>query len=213
MKTDALIERLSDGVAPVGARAAARTLLTGLGAGALASIALMIVWLGIRPDLMQAMGTASYWMKFFYTLLFALSGLWTLERLSRPGARADTQAFVEALPFVLLALLAAMQLMSAPTSERMPLMMGGSADVCPWRIAILALPIFAGGFWSLRKLAPTRPVTAGAAAGLAAGALGAFIYAFHCTESAMPFVALWYTFGIAAVGILGAVLGRWALRW
>ncbi len=62
-------------------------------------------------------------------------------------------------------------------------------------------------------LAPTRPALAGAAAGLAAGALGAFIYAFHCDESAAAFVALWYTFGIVSVGAIGAVAGRVLLRW
>jgi hypothetical protein len=53
----------------------------------------------------------------------------------------------------------------------------------------------------------------GAIAGLLAGATGAFIYAFHCDESAAPFVALWYTIGISLVGLLGAALGRILLRW
>ncbi len=54
---------------------------------------------------------------------------------------------------------------------------------------------------------------AGAVAGVLAGAIGTFVYAFHCNESAMPFVAIWYTLGIAAVGVLGALLGRVTLRW
>jgi hypothetical protein len=91
--------------------------------------------------------------------------------------------------------------------------MGSSHQVCPWRITILALPIFVGVFWSLRTLAPTRSWISGAAAGLLAGAAGAFIYAFHCDESAAAFVALWYTIGIAAVGLLGAAVGRLLLRW
>jgi hypothetical protein len=92
-------------------------------------------------------------------------------------------------------------------------MMGRSHTVCPWRIAILSLPIFASVFWSLRRLAPTKPVLAGAAAGLLAGAAGAFVYAFHCDESAAPFVVLWYTVGIALVGLAGGLLGRFLLRW
>ena len=213
MKTDALIERLSGHAEPVSALAAARALLIGAGAGALVSAAAMMLWLGVRPDLMQAMGTGAYWMKFFYTLLFAAAGFWTLERLSRPGARTRMQMALEALPFAAIALWASMRLAMAPVEARMPMTMGHSSHVCPWRIVILSLPVLAGLLLGLRRLAPTRPVLAGAACGLAAGALGAFIYAFHCDESAASFVALWYTLGIAAVGAIGALAGRFLLRW
>jgi len=43
--------------------------------------------------------------------------------------------------------------------------------------------------------------------------LGIWIYSFHCDETAIPFLAVWYTLGIAAVGALGAVTGRSLLRW
>jgi hypothetical protein len=213
MKTDTLIDSLSERAVPVGAGTMTRALLLGLGRGVLVSFVLMQLWLGVRPDLMPAMHTGAYWMKFFYTLLFAVAGFWTLERLSRPGASSRTQMVLEELPFAVLAAWASMKLMMAPPDARMPMLMGSSHQVCPWRIIILALPIFAGVFWSLRKTAPTRPVLTGAMAGLLAGAAGAFIYALHCDENAAAFVALWYTFGIAIMGLLGAVLGRFALRW
>jgi hypothetical protein len=213
MKTDALIERLSQNAEPVSAGMVLHRLSLGVGLGCAASFALMVAWLGIRPDLMTAMSTGAYWMKFFYTLLFAISALWTLERLSRPGTGARMQMILEALPFAALAAWAAMRLMMAPAQIRMPMLMGSSHLVCPWRIATLALPVFAGVLWSLRGLAPTRPWIAGAAAGLLAGAAGAFIYAFHCDENAAAFVALWYTLGIVAVGALGAFAGRLLLRW
>jgi hypothetical protein len=213
MKTDSLIECLSQYAQPVRAGAALRRLSLGVTLGGAVSFVLMIVWLGIRPDLMAAMSTGAYWMKFLYTLLSAASGLWTLERLSRPGASTRLQMILEALPFATLSAWAAMRLMMAPADTRMPLLMGSSHQVCPWRIVILALPIFMGVVWGLRDLAPTRPCIAGAAAGLLAGAAGAFVYSFHCNESAAPFVAMWYTFGIAVVGALGALLGRLLLRW
>lgn len=213
MKTDALIERLSQSAEPVRSDMVLSRLSLGLGAGGAVSFVLMVAWLGIRPDLLTAMGTGAYWMKFFYTLLFALAGLWTLERLSRPGMRATRQMIFEALPFALLASWAAMRLMMAPAGMRMPMIMGSSHQVCPWRISVLALPIFVGVFWSLSGLAPTRTWIAGAAAGLLAGAAGAFIYALHCDESAAAFVVLWYTVGIVIVGALGALMGRILLRW
>ncbi|HEX4860163.1 MAG TPA: DUF1109 domain-containing protein [Rhizomicrobium sp.] len=213
MKTDALIDTLSERAAPVSAGRAARVLALCAGGGALVSIAAMLLWLGIRPDITDAMATSAYWMKFFYTLLFTVFGFWTIERLARPGTSSRRQMILEALPFAGVALLALVRLALVPAQMRMPMMMGHSSHVCPWRIAILALPVFAGTFWSLRKLAPTRPAISGLAAGLAAGALGAFIYAFHCDESAAAFVALWYTLGIGLVGLVGALLGRLLLRW
>ena len=213
MKTDALIERLSENLAPVPRLAALRILALGLGAGALVSFVLMVLWLGIRPDLMTAISTEAYWMKFFYTLAAALTALWTLERLARPGARALVQGALEILPLGVIALLAIAQWTSAPASLHTHLLMGASHTVCPWRIVALALPIFVGVLWSMRRLAPTRPALSGAVAGLLAGAAGAWIYAFHCDENAAVFVAVWYTFGIALVGLLGAMVGRWLLRW
>jgi len=213
MKTDALIDRLSVSAPPVPPGAVWRKLALGTGAGAAVSFTLMLAWLGIRPDLAVAVATGAYWMKFFYTLLLATAGFWLVERLSRPGARSRTQMLLEAVPVVAIAVLAVIELMPAAPAARHHLMMGASAEVCPWRIVILALPVLAGVLWSMGKLAPTRLALAGLAAGLAAGALGAFIYAFHCDESAAPFVAVWYTFGIGAVGALGAVAGRFLLRW
>ncbi|MEI9931530.1 MAG: DUF1109 domain-containing protein [Rhizomicrobium sp.] len=213
MKTDALIESLTERAGPVTAATMTRAMLLGLGGGVLASFVLMQLWLGIRPDLMPAMHTGSYWMKFFYTLMFAVAGFWTLERLSRPGASSRLQMVLEALPFALLAAWASMKMMMAPVDARMTMLMGSSHQVCPWRIVVLAFPVFAGVFWGLRKAAPTRPVLTGAMAGLLAGAAGAFIYALHCDESAAAFVAMWYTLGIAMMGLFGAVLGRFALRW
>jgi hypothetical protein len=210
MKTDALIDRLSADMGPVPGGAVVRALLTGLGAGGLVSLVLMVAWLGIRPDLGAAMQTTAYWMKFFYTLALAGFGFWTVERLSRPGTQAGLQGLFDLVPVLLLAAVAYLQWSAAPAQEHHLLMMGHSHTVCPWRIVILSLPVFASVFWSLQKLGPTRPILAGAAAGLLAGA---FIYAFHCDESAAPFVVLWYTTGIALVGLAGGLLGRFLLRW
>src|SRR5580698_5203848 len=148
MKTDALIDTLAERAAPVGAGRAARILALGAGGGALVSFVAMVLWLGIRPDMAEAMATSAYWMKFFYTLLFAVAGFWTIERLARPGTSSRTQMTLEALPFAGVALVALVRLALVPAAMRMPMAMGHSAHVCPWRIVILALPVFAGTFWA-----------------------------------------------------------------
>jgi hypothetical protein len=71
---------------------------------------------------------------------------------------------------------------------------------------LVALMIF------LRRMAPTSLSQAGAVAGLAAGGLGAWVYSFHCTEWGVPFLAVWYSLGVVAVMLVGALAGRIALR-
>jgi hypothetical protein len=213
VKTDELIESLSSGLAPVSRGAVLRRLVIGVGAGVLVSTLLMLVTLGLRPDLHAAMGTGMFWMKFFYALVIALIGLWIVERLARPGVRADLQTLLEIVPLGAIAFIAIVKLADAPPEMRMPMMMGHSAMVCPWLILGLSLPILAGGIWALRGLAPVRLTQAGFALGILAGATSAFVYGFHCNENGMPFVAIFYTLGIAAAGLVGAILGRFVLRW
>lgn len=213
MKTDDLIAALSADATPTPRRAVGRTLVSGLGLGVAGSIVLMLLWLGLRPDLMPAMGTAMFWMKFVYPVSIAAFGFALADRMARPEGDGGVWAVLIAAPLAVMALMALYRYFSAPEEQHMALVMGDSWRVCARNIVVLSLPIFAGVFWSLKTLAPTRLTLAGGVAGMLAGAAGTAIYAFHCTESAAPFVAIWYTLGIAAVGVLGAVLGRFLLRW
>ena len=213
METDALIQSLSAEAVPVAPGAVARRILIGLGLGGATSILLMIAWLGVRPDIREAMATGMFWVKFAYTVLTGLFLTAALVRLSRPGAKVGPFAVAIAAPLAALVIMAAVRLMRADPEMRMPLMMGGTADVCPWRIFVIGLPVLAGAVWAVRGLAPTRLTVAGLAAGGCAGAFGAAIYGFHCNETASPFVAVWYTLGIAAVALLGGLAGARWLRW
>src|SRR5262249_21030662 len=139
-------------------------------------------------------------------------GLAVVERAGRPGADMARPALLLALPLLAILLLSALQ-MSAPQADMPKLVLGHSSRVCAGLVTLTALPILAATFWALRKLAPTRLTLAGAGAGLFAGAAGAFVYSFHCTEGAAPFIAIWYTLGIGVTTALGASLGRYLLRW
>ena len=77
----------------------------------------------------------------------------------------------------------------------------------------LALPILAGGIWAVKAMAPTRLARAGAAIGLAAGSLAAFVYAASCDENGMAFTLIWYGLGIAVPILAGTLAGRRVLRW
>jgi hypothetical protein len=212
MQTDDLIAALSGGLAPAPRFWVARHLALGAAAGTLAAALLWLGPMGVRADFAQAVQAASFWMKFFYTLALALIALWLLARAGRPGARLAPPSVALLAPFALLAVAAAMAL-AAPGADRHHLMMGHSALFCPFAIVAVSLPVLAGALWSLKRLAPTRLTQAGLAAGLFAGSAGAFVYAFYCTESAAPFVALWYSAGILLSGIIGALMGRVVLKW
>lgn len=213
MKTDDLIADLSETLTPVPRHAVLWRLVQGTGAGALVSFLILWAWLGFRPDLAQAVDTSMYWVKFFYTLSLALFAFWATERLARPSSKAGWPLFGVAFVILALTFLSGMRMMHTPADERMHVLMGHSSHVCPFLIAILSVPIFIGTFWSLRALAPTRTVLAGAVAGFASGALGAWIYAFRCDETTAPFLLVFFTLGMALVGLAGAAIARRVLRW
>lgn len=212
MRTDDLIAQLSTDLAPVRTGAVARILMLAAGLGIAASTALMLGHMGLRYDFDTAIASFGLWMKVTYTFALAGFGFWLVERAGRPGADMMRPMALLALPVLAIGLLAALQL-SAPGADMHSMMMGNSSDVCAVNILLVAAPTLVAVFWALRQLAPTRLVLAGAGAGLFAGAAGATIYAFHCMEAAAPFIAIWYTLGIALTTAIGAALGRFLLRW
>jgi len=212
MKTDALIALLSEDLTPVRRGLVLRVLLLGLTGGVLLTVLAMMMTLKLRPDLHTAMAGGAFWVKIIYTAALAVLGLMIVQRQARAGADCRKPMLALAVPVVALIMLAAMQL-SSPEADSAALLMGHTWTVCPWLILTLALPVYAGLMLALRRLAPTRLALAGAAAGLAAGASAATVYGFHCPETAAPFILVWYTLGISLSAGLGALGGRWFLRW
>ncbi|MGZ3403029.1 MAG: NrsF family protein [Phenylobacterium sp.] len=211
--TDDLIAGLSADLPKVAPGAIGRRIALGLGLGGLGSAIVMLVWLGPRPDLAQAVTTPMFWMKFGYAALTGLILAGVLARLSRPAARVGALALAAAAPFAVVAAMAALRLAQAPPEAHQALLMGQSSRICPWRIVAIGLPLLAGAVWAVRGLAPTRLGLAGLAAGGCAGALGAMIYSLACNETSAPFLAIWYTLGMALVAALGAAAGSRLLRW
>jgi len=208
-----LPRQLSAGLAAVPPFFVPRRLLLGLGGGVLVSILGVVAFLHLRPDLLDAMGTAMFWVKLAYPLSLALVAGLAAERLARPAATARDRLVWLALPFGAVALAAIVQFVTAAPHSRDAIVMGGSARVCPFLVLAASLPPLLGLIWAMRGLAPTRLRETGAVIGLAAGGVGAFAYAWHCTEWGAPFLAFWYTLGILAAAALGALLGPILLRW
>ena len=211
--SDELIGRLAGDLRPTPRLAVARRLILGVGVGAAASAVLTAATLGLRPDMMRAAGEAMFWVKLAYTLALGGVALWACERLARPSGEARARLPWLLVPLLAMATLAAWQLMRAPAPLRMPMVMGASSRLCPWCIVTFSLPPLAGLVWAVRGLAPTRLRLTGTVVGLAAGGVGAAVYALHCPEAAAPFLAVWYTLGVAAMGLVGWLSGPRLLRW
>ena len=110
-------------------------------------------------------------------------------------------------------LLALESLAAAEPGAREALVLGATWRSCPFNIALLSVPVFVGCVWALKQLAPTRLRLAGAAAGLAAGGLAAFVYGLHCPELAAPFIAVFYVLGVLIPVAVGFAFGPRLLRW
>jgi len=106
-----------------------------------------------------------------------------------------------------------LQTAMTPDAGSVSLWLGSSWQRCSLRIASLAVPIFAGACWAIRRQAPLRLRATGAVAGLVSGGIAATVFAFACPESGMGFILVWYTLGIAISAALGAMIGPRVLRW
>lgn len=213
METDKLIDRLSAELSPapsaqVPRRIGAVALLGGAGA-----VGLVILWLGLRADLMQAMSGPMLWIKASYAALLGLAGYLALERLARPAGSGRVGLILAGVILLTLLGAGALQLMATAPEARMALWMGRSAPMCPLRILLLALPVLAAALLTVRRLAPTRLGMAGAAAGLFAGGVAATAYSLSCGETSVAFLATWYALGVLLSTGLGAAAGPLVLRW
>jgi len=211
MKTDDLIDALSAGIEPVRPARLDPALLAWAGAAAAAAVALL---LGVRPDLTQALQAPIPWLKGVYTAALAGTAIWLATRLGRPGVNPRPALFALLAVVGIAVAWGGIETAMTPPDQRMAGWLGRTWDICGRNILLVSA--FAGPlvFLSARRLAPTRPSAAGLALGVAAGGVAATAYGLlHCGEATAAFVATWYTLGVVAAGLIGAVIGRFALRW
>lgn len=206
------IDDLVADLRPVPHRSGIAPILPGLIAGGAATLLAVSATLGIQPGLMSVGRGAPFLMKLGYTGSIAALALAAVAGLAVPAGR-NVRWNLLTVPALLLAGLAAYQLLGGIAHPPAVQMLGQSWDKCPLRIMAFSIPLFAGLTFMVRRQAPVRLGRAGASIGLAAGASGAAIYALACTESTAAFVAIWYSLGIAAVTAFGALAGPRLLRW
>lgn len=211
MKTDELIRLLSQD-APVRMRLG-RALTLAVAAGIVASAVLLLATVGLRDDLASAIGTVRVAFKIGMTLVLAIAAFGLVSRIGKPGVPLRPWALALLLPLALMVVAVGVELLVVPQDAWAARLIGRNAAFCLFFIPVLSLAPLAGFLAALRNGAPENPGLAGAAAGLAAGAIGAALYAWHCPDDSPLFGAAWYTLAVTFVIAVGYATGRRFLRW
>jgi hypothetical protein len=213
MKTDDLVVLLSTNLEPTDRNAVGRTLLAALAAGIAVALGITFLGLGVRSDLTTTRALVFLAVKLAFAIGIVGLAVVYLMRLVRPGGERKTSSLLVAVPFLVVAFLAAISLGSAPRAHWDRMIMGDEWLECLLSIPIIAIVPFAVSIWAVRMGAPTNLMRAGALAGLIAGGVSAMAYALHCTDDSLPFIAIWYGGPIVLCTLAGAALGPRLLRW
>lgn len=211
MKTEDLIDALAAGLEPAKPARPSPALLAAAAVAAVAAVALL---LGVRPDLVDAMQAPTPWLKGLYTAALAGTAIWLATRLGRPGVDPRPAALALASVVAIALVWGGIETAMTPPDQRLADWLGQTWMICGRNILLASAVAAPLVFLSARRLAPTRPTAAGLALGVATGGIAATAYGLlHCPEATAAFVATWYTLGVAAAGAIGALVGRFALRW
>ena len=211
MQTDQLVRTLAADNAHR-ARPVGFVLALALLAAAPVSVAMFLVGLGMRPDVMTAMHNPFFDLKFAVTLALAIPAIAISLHLSRPEALLRGWAWLLLIPAGLLVAGISGEMMMPQRLPMMTRLVGSNWRTCLTAIPLMSLPLLAAALIGLRHGAPTRPAVAGAIAGLVSAGLAATLYASHCTDDSPLFVATWYSIATALVAAIGALAGSRVLR-
>ena len=188
-----------------------RVWLAALTGAVLAAGAIFFAVLGPRPDIGQALETTRFLFKFVVTAVLFASAVPVLRALARPGKRPAWPIMLAAPALVLVAIV--LELVALSSGQWISSLVGTNAIYCLALIPLLGILPLAAMLAALNAGAPTRPVLAGAVAGICAGGLAAIFYAAYCPDDSPLFVATWYSLAILLLALLGALGGRFVLRW
>lgn len=172
----------------------------------IAALALSGVCFGFRDSVPVLATQIPFLVKVTSGLLLAIGAFLLARRTALPGS--DGPSWLLILPGIAPFLLHAVFDPWGPPAS-------GYRETgnCALDIALLSLPALWLTLRALKSAAPTRPLQAGALAGLLAGAMGVAGHAFACENDGGLSVLMWYGGALLFMTGLGALIGRKALRW
>lgn len=211
MKTDNLIDLLSQDT-PVRFRLG-RLMFSALVIGAILSAIMLVVTIGVRPHISDALQNGRVIFKLVVTMALAVTAFNLALNVGKPGIALGRHVLALGVPLAILILGVTFELLAVPAGQWEANLVGRYSSYCLIYIPLLSFAPFAAFFWALKHAAPEDSGFAGAAMGLASAGIGAAIYAWHCPDDSPLFVATWYVIAIVVVTLLGYFVGRRWLVW
>jgi hypothetical protein len=166
-----------------------------------------------RPDLATAAETPRFLFKIAVAIILAFSAFGLVRALSRPGEGWHRAVWYLGFVPLLAAIGVMAELLSVPPDMWAARLLGADSLACLMSIMLIGIGPLAVSMMVLRYGAPTKPIFAGAVAGLFAGGIAATLYAIHCPDDSPLFVATWYSVAIAALALIGAGAAHRVARW
>ena len=208
---DFQIQQLVDDLEPVIALKPNHSMAASLAILA-AILAVIVLWLGPRNDIMLGKPDTMFLLRGGILLLLGLANAYAVLSMASPSVGRHGNgwkiALAAALLFPLAAIIVAISISPANALAashtglqclRMSVM-GGLATAIPMVL-------------HLRRGAPTSPERAGWLTGLAAGGLGAFAYGFHCPFNSIIYIGFWYSLAVGICAVLGRLVVPRLIRW
>jgi hypothetical protein len=199
MPNESLIDALTAQLVPVRPRRAARE-YTLLGAVGALELALFLSVGVMRPDMGQAIGHPFMWWKLGSLGCLAALSVATAVRSFSPTVSPRRGLMIAsalgALWIIAAGVIDSGSAVASTFTERISPVHGLLCASC---IVVLSLPLLAALSILMRRAAPTHVEKSALAIGLAAGAWGAFVFAFCCPVNDPLYVAVWYSAACAVV--------------
>lgn len=214
---DNLIDALVADMAPVTPRRPGRE--AAMVASLLAIEALLfIILFDMRPDMPAIMMTPAFWWKSgsiaIVTIIAAAAALVSLDPATTVPARLSRLWSIMAGVVLIILVSGWLRDAVSPSGASLLARLDWREGVdCLTNVGLLALPPVVLFGMLMRRGAPVQPRRSAAAAGIAAGAAAAFIFAFHCPHDDPLYIAVWYGGAVLIVaGLARLVLPRLS-RW
>ena len=146
--------------------------------------------------------------------LLVIIGLMPLARITLyPEVSPDKRMLTGLAPLVAMLGLFVVCLAVTPSEDWGARFIGDSLVRCLLVIPMIGVVLLGVLLLALRRGAPSHAVMSGLIAGLIAGSTAAVLYGLVCVEDSPLFFGFWYSAGILLTGGLGAISGKFTLRW
>jgi hypothetical protein len=182
-------------------------------AAALFAATLFFTTIGLRADIVNALQSVRFLLKFVITISLAATAIAAAIRSSRPNQDLRSACLFLLLAPTILVCATVTELMILPAGRWATALIGHNSRVCLTVIPLLSIGPLACFLTALRRGASVNPSLTGAMAGLAASGIAATFYAANCTDDSPLFVATWYPISTLIVTATGYVAGTRLLKW